>query len=64
MKELNLNEILSNTSDLSKQKKVWYVAIIWRPNVWKSTFINSLIWEKISITTNVPQTTRKSISNL
>lgn len=60
MKELDLNEILSKTQDL-KEKKVWYVAIIWRPNTWKSTFINALIWRKVSITTNVPQTTRKRI---
>lgn len=61
MKELNLEDILANTSDLTKEKKVWYVAIIWRPNAWKSTFINALIWEKISITTNVPQTTRRKV---
>lgn len=61
MKELNLESILENTSDLTKQKKVWYIAIIWRPNAGKSTFVNSLIWEKISITTNVPQTTRKRV---
>lgn len=61
MKELNLNEILEKTSDLSKEKKVWYVAIIWRPNAWKSTFINSLLGEKVSITTNIPQTTRKRV---
>ena len=61
MKELNLQDILDNTSDLTKEKKVWYVAIIGRPNAWKSTFVNSLIWEKISITTNVPQTTRKRV---
>ena len=61
MKELNLEDILANTSDLTKEKKVWYVAIIGRPNAWKSTFVNSLIWEKISITTNVPQTTRKRV---
>lgn len=61
MKKLNLQDILDNTSDLTSQKKVWYVAIIWRPNAWKSTFVNSLIWEKISITTNVPQTTRKRV---
>lgn len=61
MKELNLQDILDNTSDLSKEKKVWYVAIIGRPNAWKSTFINSLLWEKVSITTNVPQTTRKRV---
>ncbi len=61
MKELNLKEILENTSDFSKEKKVWYVAIIGRPNAWKSTFINSLIGEKISITTNIPQTTRRRV---
>lgn len=61
MKELNLQDILDNTSDLTIEKKVWYVAIIWRPNAWKSTFVNALIWEKISITTNVPQTTRKRV---
>lgn len=61
MKELNLQEILENTSDMTKEKKVWYVAIIWRPNAWKSTFINSLLWEKVSITTNIPQTTRKRV---
>ena len=61
MKELNLDEILAKTSDLTKEKKVWYVAIIWRPNAWKSTFVNSLLWEKISITSNIPQTTRKRV---
>lgn len=60
MQELDLNEILSKTTEL-KEKKVGYVAIIWRPNTGKSTFINSLIWRKVSITTNVPQTTRKRI---
>lgn len=61
MKELNLNDILDSTSDLTKEKNVWYVAIIWRPNAWKSTFINSLLDEKVSITTNIPQTTRKRV---
>ena len=61
MKKLDLNDILENTSDLTKEKKVWYVAIIWRPNAWKSTFINALLEEKVSITTNVPQTTRKRV---
>ncbi len=61
MKKLNLEDILDNTSDLTIEKKVWYVAIIGRPNAWKSTFVNTLIWEKISITTDVPQTTRKRV---
>lgn len=37
------------------------MAIIGRPNAGKSTFVNTLIGEKISITTNVPQTTRKNV---
>lgn len=61
MKELNLQDILEQTSDLTKEKKVWYISIIWRPNAGKSTFINALIGEKISITSNVPQTTRKKV---
>ncbi len=61
MQKLNLEDILENTSDLSVQKHVWYVAIIGRPNAGKSTFVNTLIGEKISITTNVPQTTRKNV---
>ncbi len=61
MQELNLQDILGSTSDMNIQKKVWYVAIIGRPNAGKSTFINSLIGEKISITTNTPQTTRRRV---
>ena len=61
MQELNLQEILNSTNDLNKEKKVGYIAIIWRPNAGKSTFINSLIWEKVSITSNIPQTTRKRV---
>lgn len=61
MQELNLQDILDSTSDMSINKKVWYVAIIGRPNAWKSTFLNTLIWEKISITTNTPQTTRRRV---
>ena len=41
MKELNLEDIMESTSDLTTEKKVWYVAIIGRPNAGKSTFINA-----------------------
>lgn len=60
MQKLDKDEILSGIKDLQK-KKVWYVSIIWRPNAGKSTFLNALIWEKVSIVSNVPQTTRKKV---
>lgn len=42
--------------------KSGFITVVGRPNVGKSTFINHLMGEKLSIVSNKPQTTRKNLN--
>lgn len=59
-----LRNLWYSASDAKKEKNkeiVWNIALIWRPNVWKSSLVNAFLSEERLIVSDEQWTTRDSV---